>query len=238
MGSSRSATGLREPLVHASDPAVEETIKRRVQPYFVCDGKRLRTARGQGPRQRLPLRRWNRPRTRRASSRPGHDKQDRPHGRVFARVRRSTSPALTAMFQQIVAKQPGRAAGARSRRPPDVGTRYPTTSDCSALILLGRTCPDRRCRRCRRCRPEPPVGRPTRWCSVPPDPLVSVPPDPLGCRCPPDPAGVGAPPTRWCVRCPADPLVSVPVVEVVGVELVVGVGRSASCWSGWSAQVW
>ncbi len=25
-------------LVHAADPAVEETIKRRVQPYFVCDG--------------------------------------------------------------------------------------------------------------------------------------------------------------------------------------------------------
>jgi hypothetical protein len=25
-------------LVHAADPAVEETIKRRVQPYLVCDG--------------------------------------------------------------------------------------------------------------------------------------------------------------------------------------------------------
>jgi hypothetical protein len=25
-------------LVHATDPAVEETIKRTVQPYFVCDG--------------------------------------------------------------------------------------------------------------------------------------------------------------------------------------------------------
>src|SRR5437773_12368037 len=25
-------------LVHAADPAVEETIKRRVQPYFVLDG--------------------------------------------------------------------------------------------------------------------------------------------------------------------------------------------------------
>jgi hypothetical protein len=25
-------------LVHAADPAVEETIKRRVQPYFVCEG--------------------------------------------------------------------------------------------------------------------------------------------------------------------------------------------------------
>jgi hypothetical protein len=25
-------------LVHAADPAIEETIKRRGQPYFVCDG--------------------------------------------------------------------------------------------------------------------------------------------------------------------------------------------------------
>jgi hypothetical protein len=25
-------------LVHAADPAVEETIKRRVQPYFMCEG--------------------------------------------------------------------------------------------------------------------------------------------------------------------------------------------------------
>jgi hypothetical protein len=29
--------GVRD-LVHAADPAVEETIKRRVQPYFVLDG--------------------------------------------------------------------------------------------------------------------------------------------------------------------------------------------------------
>lgn len=28
---------LRE-IVHAADPAIEETIKRRVQPYFVCAG--------------------------------------------------------------------------------------------------------------------------------------------------------------------------------------------------------
>jgi hypothetical protein len=29
--------GVRD-LVHAADPAVEETIKRTVQPYFVCEG--------------------------------------------------------------------------------------------------------------------------------------------------------------------------------------------------------
>ena len=36
-GSRPSATQVRE-LVHAADPEVEETIKRRVQPYFVLEG--------------------------------------------------------------------------------------------------------------------------------------------------------------------------------------------------------
>jgi hypothetical protein len=42
-------------LVHAADPAVEETIKRKVQHYFVLKGQHLRAACRQGPRQRLSL---------------------------------------------------------------------------------------------------------------------------------------------------------------------------------------
>ena len=48
-------------LVHAADPEVSETIKRSKQPYFVAPGQHLRAAGGQGPRQRLPLRRRHRP---------------------------------------------------------------------------------------------------------------------------------------------------------------------------------
>ena len=48
-------------LVHAADPEVSETIKRSKQPYFVAPGQHLRTARGQGSRQRVPLRRRYRP---------------------------------------------------------------------------------------------------------------------------------------------------------------------------------
>ena len=42
-------------LVHAADPEVAETIKRTYQPYFVLRGQHLRAARGEGPRQRVPL---------------------------------------------------------------------------------------------------------------------------------------------------------------------------------------
>jgi hypothetical protein len=37
-GWQREILGQVRDLVHAADPAVEETIKRRVQPYFVLDG--------------------------------------------------------------------------------------------------------------------------------------------------------------------------------------------------------
>ena len=48
-------------LVHAADPEVEETIKRSVQPYFVLQGNVCALLGDQGPRQRLPLRRRDRP---------------------------------------------------------------------------------------------------------------------------------------------------------------------------------
>lgn len=48
-------------LVHAADPEVVETIKRRVQPYFVLKGNVCALLAGEGPRQFVPLRRCDRP---------------------------------------------------------------------------------------------------------------------------------------------------------------------------------
>ena len=110
-GNSRCAREVRD-LVHAADPAVVETIKRTVQPYFVLRRQYLRAARRQGPRQCVPLRRRDRPG-------PGADHHGRPRstrrpGR-YPCARGETinaGAALSAMFVQIIADN--RAGGWRA----------------------------------------------------------------------------------------------------------------------------
>ncbi len=96
-------------LVHAADPEVAETIKRTSQPYFVLRGQHLRPAGGEGPRERVPLRRRHRPDPEGIIT----GGRDNKTARTVAVRQGETinAPALTAMFRQIIANN--RAGGWR-----------------------------------------------------------------------------------------------------------------------------
>ena len=96
-------------LVHAADPEVDETIKRTRPAVLRAAGQRLRAARHEGPRQRVPLRRRIDPDPEGIIT-GGHDNET---GRTVAvdEDEPLNAPALTAMFQQIIANN--RAGGWR-----------------------------------------------------------------------------------------------------------------------------
>ena len=110
-------------LVHAADPAVEETIKRRVQPYFVCDGNVCALL---AAKDHVNVFLYD-----------GGIVPD-PEGIITAGHNNKTArtvalgegetinePALMAMFRQIVANN--RAGGWRKSRPPPARLEEPTT---------------------------------------------------------------------------------------------------------------
>jgi hypothetical protein len=96
-------------LVHGADPAVEETIKRRVQPYFVCEGN-VCALLATTDHVNVFLYDGGIVSDREAIITAGHDNKT---ARTVA-VREGETinePALTAMFRQIIANN--RAGGWR-----------------------------------------------------------------------------------------------------------------------------
>ena len=133
-------------LAHAADPAITETIKRTVQPYFVSplpasgrevrrlstDRQRVRPAGHQGPRQRVPLRRRPHPRPGRSDHRRSGqpDRPDDQHlpRRADQRARAHRDVAAHRRDQWL-------AAGERSSRQTSPSADAQPTgqdSDCSS----------------------------------------------------------------------------------------------------------
>ena len=116
--STRCPTGSRrsagESAISSTRPTrrSSETIKRTVQPYFVLARQHLRPAGGEGPRQRLPLRRRDRARSRGHHHRPATT--TRPRATIAIREGEPiNAPALTRDLPADHREQPrGRLADA------------------------------------------------------------------------------------------------------------------------------
>ena len=150
---SRPSPRVRD-LVHDADPEVHETIKRTIRPYFVLEGNISALLADQGPCQRLPLRRRDRPRpgrgrdrrprqltARRSRIRPGRGNQRaRAPASCSGRSSRTTAQAAGASSRPVGSSNPDQDA-VRGIRTPTRSPEPPRRSNsANASVMSGNPC--------------------------------------------------------------------------------------------------